>query len=81
LSKDITINAIYYNIKQNIIEDPLDGLHDLKNGIIVTPLKKRPFKSDYFRVLRVFKISAKYSLKISTYIEEFIKKELIIIKV
>ena len=43
LRRDITINSLYYNIKDRIVEDFTEqGLIDLKNKIIRTPVE--PFE-------------------------------------
>ncbi len=37
LRRDLTINAIYYNVDTNEIEDYVGGISDLNNGVIKTP--------------------------------------------
>jgi tRNA nucleotidyltransferase/poly(A) polymerase len=81
LTKDITVNAIYYNIKEEKIEDPLNAIEDLKNGLIVTPLKDYPLKKDYFRAFRILRSSAELSMRISDYVEDYIKNNIKDIKV
>ncbi len=81
LTKDITANAIYYNLKEKKLEDPLDGMGDLRKGIIVTPLKNKPLKNDFFRTFRIFKTSADLSLKLSDNVENYIGENRDLIKV
>lgn len=35
--RDLTINALYYNLDTGLVEDYVGGLQDLRNGIIRTP--------------------------------------------
>ena len=59
--RDFTINAIYSDLKGEIY-DPLDGLKDLKNGIVkfIGDPNKR-IKEDYLRILRYFRFYTQYS--------------------
>jgi tRNA nucleotidyltransferase/poly(A) polymerase len=81
MTKDITANAIYYNLVDRKLEDPLNGIEDLRRGIVVTPLKNEPLKKDFFRTFRIFKTSAELSLKISDYIEDYLRENKHSIKV
>ena len=59
--RDFTINAIYSDLKGEIY-DPLDGLTDLKNGIVKfigNPNER--IKEDYLRILRYFRFHTQYS--------------------
>ena len=59
--RDFTINAIYSDLKGEIY-DPLDGLTDLKNGIVkfIGDPNER-IKEDYLRILRYFRFHTQYS--------------------
>ena len=59
--RDFTINAIYSDLKGEIY-DPLDGLKDLKNGIVqfIGDPNER-IKEDYLRILRYFRFYIQYS--------------------
>jgi len=59
--RDFTINAIYSNLNGEIY-DPLDGLTDLKNGIVkfIGDPNER-IKEDYLRILRYFRFYTQYS--------------------
>jgi len=59
-----------------MIEDPLEGIKDLKNGIIKTPLIIHPLKKDLFRSIRIMKESAQYSFRISNYLRLYIKNNI-----
>jgi tRNA nucleotidyltransferase/poly(A) polymerase len=66
LRRDFTIGAIYYNVKTEQIEDPLNGIEDLERGILRTPMNL-----EFFRIeaLRAIKTSAQYSMIISQEIQ------------
>ncbi|GAV52503.1 hypothetical protein ZYGR_0AG04940 [Zygosaccharomyces rouxii] len=66
LRRDATLNALFYNIKQNKVEDfTRKGVEDLKSGILRTPLPPRQtFLDDPLRVLRLIRFASKYNFKI-----------------
>jgi tRNA nucleotidyltransferase/poly(A) polymerase len=72
LAKDVTINCFYLNLKTMIIEDPLNAIEDLREGILKSPLIDTPLKKDFFRVFRFVRISAQNSFRISPFILDFI---------
>tara|TARA_B100000029_G_scaffold510460_1_gene601997 strand:+ start:26 stop:1324 length:1299 start_codon:yes stop_codon:yes gene_type:complete len=59
--RDFTINAIYADIEGRIF-DPLNGISDLKNGIIkfIGDADER-IQEDYLRILRYFRFFTQYS--------------------
>lgn len=70
--RDATINALFYNINENKIEDFTGkGIEDLKNGIIRTPLDPlQTFTEDPLRAIRAIRFASRYDFKIdSTLIE------------
>ncbi|KAH7824263.1 putative tRNA-nucleotidyltransferase [Monocercomonoides exilis] len=64
--RDLTINALFYNINEKKVEDLTGmGLSDLENRIARTPLE--PFKTlmdDPLRMLRAIRFSARYQLRV-----------------
>eukprot|EP00842_Homolaphlyctis_polyrhiza_P007068 jgi/Hompol1/950/HPOL_004341-RA len=64
--RDITINALFYNIQTREIEDLTQhGLDDLANGIIRTPLDPlQTFIDDPLRVLRVIRFATRFGYEI-----------------
>lgn len=63
--RDFTINALFYNLHTEEIEDHCGGLEDLKNKMLRTPLDpKRTFLDDPLRILRGIRFAAKYNLSI-----------------
>ncbi|MFW6174108.1 MAG: hypothetical protein ACOC5T_10235, partial [Elusimicrobiota bacterium] len=62
LRRDLTINALYYNIDTGRIEDYVGGFSDLKNMILKTPLSpEQTFKDDPLRMLRILRFYSKFS--------------------
>lgn len=63
--RDLTINALFYNINTEEIEDFVGGFEDLQNKIARTPIDPiQTFKDDPLRILRVIRFAAKYDLKV-----------------
>lgn len=75
--RDLTINALFYNINEGIVEDfTQKGISDLKNGFIRTPLEPlQTFMDDPLRILRVFRFAARYLFKIDPEILTAVKNE------
>lgn len=73
--RDITINALFYNLITNEIEDFTGkGLYDLRNKIINTPLNPNiTLLDDPLRILRIFRFSVKFNFKIDNQIYNAIK--------
>eukprot|EP00899_Mesostigma_viride_P012709 jgi/Mesvir1/21439/Mv20907-RA.1 len=62
LRRDLTINSLFYNIREQCVEDFTGrGLQDLRDGIIRTPLPARAtFLDDPLRVLRAVRFGVRY---------------------
>jgi len=60
LRRDLTCNALYYNIRTKKIVDLVGGINDIKNNIIRSvgnPINR--FKEDRLRILRTFRFASK----------------------
>ncbi|KAJ2049075.1 CCA tRNA nucleotidyltransferase, mitochondrial [Coemansia sp. S16] len=66
LRRDITINALFYNIHSRQVEDFTGrGLADLRDGIVRTPLEPfKTFTDDPLRVLRVLRFASRFNYAI-----------------
>jgi tRNA nucleotidyltransferase/poly(A) polymerase len=66
LRRDLTINALFYNINTGQVEDLTGkGLDDLRSGTIRTPLDPlTTFKDDPLRVLRSVRFASRYGFKL-----------------
>jgi tRNA nucleotidyltransferase (CCA-adding enzyme) len=66
--RDLTLNALFYNVNTNEIEDLVGGLEDLETMTLRTPLNPtKTFLDDPLRILRVLRFYSKYpAAKIDT---------------
>jgi tRNA nucleotidyltransferase/poly(A) polymerase len=65
IRRDLTINALYYDIDNNIIIDNVNGISDIENNIINCvgePILR--FNEDRLRILRTIRFAARYEAKI-----------------
>ncbi|KAJ2219734.1 CCA tRNA nucleotidyltransferase, mitochondrial [Coemansia sp. RSA 1722] len=76
LRRDITINALFYNIETRQVEDFTgSGIDDLKSGIIRTPLEPfKTFSDDPLRVLRVLRFASRFDYSIDAQTSEAIMR-------
>ncbi|KAJ1817345.1 CCA tRNA nucleotidyltransferase, mitochondrial [Coemansia sp. RSA 2599] len=76
LRRDITINALFYNIETRQVEDFTGkGIDDLKNGLVRTPLEPfKTFSDDPLRVLRVLRFASRFDYAIEAQTSEAIKR-------
>ncbi|KAL4871129.1 hypothetical protein BDV12DRAFT_194775 [Aspergillus spectabilis] len=66
LRRDATINALFYNLNDSIVEDLTGrGLKDMRDGIIRTPLEPyQTFIDDPLRVLRLIRFASRLGYRI-----------------
>ena len=77
-TRDFTFNALYYNILENKIEDPLNmGINDLKNGFIRTCVDpNKLFDYDSLNILRMLRFATKYQFVIDEQcLDEIVKNK------
>jgi len=74
-NRDYTINAIAYKIGNSSTEliDPLNGLEDIKNGIIKS-IGEKNIIDDPLRILRAYRLSAQFGFAIEENTLELIEK-------
>ena len=71
--RDLTINALYYNISKKKVEDLMGcGVQDIRNGVLRVPMEMvseqmvdQTFIDDPLRILRVLRFHTKLGFKIS----------------
>lgn len=65
LRRDATINALFYNLDDNRVEDFTGGLTDMKAKLIKTPLEPHTtFMDDPLRVLRLIRFASRLNFEI-----------------
>lgn len=70
--RDATINALFYNLHSDQVEDFEGGLDDLDRKVIRTPLgPKQTFKDDPLRVLRLIRFASRLDFKIEEESEKY----------
>ena len=74
--RDLTMNALFYDIKAKQIVDLVGGVDDIKNGIIraVGDASQR-FIEDRLRILRIFRFAARTGGKIDDQTSDAIRKD------
>ncbi|CAB4428694.1 unnamed protein product [Rhizophagus irregularis] len=75
--RDITINALFYNIHTGQVEDFTEkGISDLSEGLIRTPLSScKTFKDDPLRVLRCIRFASRFHFEIVDDVKDVILKD------
>jgi tRNA nucleotidyltransferase (CCA-adding enzyme) len=65
LRRDATVNALFYNLHTNQVEDLTGGLHDMASKVIRTPLEPfQTFMDDPLRVLRLVRFASRLQFTI-----------------
>ena len=74
--RDLTMNALFYDIKNKKIVDLVGGVDDIKNGIVraVGDASQR-FIEDRLRILRIFRFAARTGGQIDKKTADSIKKD------
>ncbi len=63
--RDLTINAVAWELKNNQLIDPFDGQKDLKDKVIrAVGDPEQRFQEDYSRLLRALRFSARFGFEI-----------------
>jgi len=75
LRRDLTINALFYDIGKEEIVDLVGGINDIKNGIIRTVGNaENRFDEDRLRILRAIRFSGRIGSKLDDKIDESLKR-------
>jgi poly(A) polymerase len=77
LRRDLTINALFYDIKKKEIVDLVGGVEDIKTGTIRMVGKPEDrFREDRLRILRCLRFAARVNGVIDIETSEAIKRDL-----
>jgi len=77
--RDLTINALFYNVNTGEVEDFVGGLEHIEKRIAMTPLEPvKTFLDDPLRILRLMRFATKYDLDVpSKVLHAFMESEVI----
>ena len=73
--RDLTVNALFYDLDTNEVVDLVGGIEDLKNGVIRTvgdPSER--FEEDKLRVLRAIRFAARFGSDVDEKIDQLLSK-------
>lgn len=74
--RDATVNALFYNIHTDQVEDFVGGLDDMRAKIIRTPMDPfQTFMDDPLRVLRLIRFASRLGFAIEPSVKEFMGNE------
>lgn len=63
--RDATVNALFYNLHTDKVEDYTEGLNDMRSKIMRTPLDPyQTFKDDPLRILRLIRFASRLGFNI-----------------
>lgn len=76
LRRDLTINALFFDIDTQEVVDLVGGKHDIDNGIIRTPGNpKDRFNEDKLRILRAIRFAARFGFQFDKQTWKAIKED------
>lgn len=74
--RDATVNALFYNIHTDQVEDFVGGLNDMQARIIRTPMEPfQTFMDDPLRVLRLIRFASRLGFEIEPSVKEYMGNE------
>lgn len=74
--RDLTINALFFDIDTNEIVDLVGGISDLKNGIVRTVGNPEDrFNEDRLRILRAIRFAGRFGSELEPSIDAALKKD------
>jgi tRNA nucleotidyltransferase/poly(A) polymerase len=74
--RDLTINALFYDIETKEVVDLVGGIDDIKNGVVRTVGKPEDrFNEDKLRILRAIRFAARFGNKLDSATDAALKKD------
>lgn len=74
--RDLTINALFYDIDKKEIVDLVGGVEDLKKGVVKTVgSPQERFGEDRLRILRAIRFAARFGSDLDTEVDSALKKD------
>lgn len=75
LRRDLTINALFYDIDTNEVVDLVGGIEDLKNGVVRTVgSPEERFNEDRLRILRAIRFSGRFGSELDPQVDAALRK-------
>ena len=73
--RDLTINALFYDLDTNEVVDLVGGVEDLKNGIVKTVGDAgERFEEDKLRILRAIRFAGRFGSQVDDKIDQLLSK-------
>ena len=73
--RDLTINALFYDLDTNEVVDLVGGVEDLKNGIVKTVGDAgERFEEDKLRILRAIRFAGRFGSQVDSKIDQLLSK-------
>jgi len=74
--RDVTINALFYDIDTNEVVDLVGGVNDLKNGVVRTVgAAEDRFGEDRLRILRAIRFAGRFGSQLDPETDDALKKD------
>lgn len=74
--RDLTINALFYDIDTSEIVDLIGGLEDLRNGIVRTVGSAEDrFSEDRLRIMRVIRFAGRFGSELDPKVDQALRKD------
>lgn len=74
--RDLTINALFYDLDTHEVVDLVGGISDLKNGIVRTVgSAEERFNEDRLRILRAIRFAARFGSNLDPAVDAALKKD------
>lgn len=76
IRRDLTINALYYDLDSNEVIDLIGGIEDLKNGIVRTVgSAEERFGEDKLRILRAIRFAGRFGSELDPSVDAALRKK------
>jgi tRNA nucleotidyltransferase/poly(A) polymerase len=69
-SRDYTVNCLYYDYRNKLILNPVNGLHDLKENTLRFINHENRFLKFPFNIYRQIKMQMKYNMKLDKEVDD-----------
>jgi tRNA nucleotidyltransferase/poly(A) polymerase len=74
--RDLTINALFYDIDTKEIVDLVGGINDIKNGVVKTVgSPQERFNEDRLRILRAIRFSGRFGSELDPKVDEALRND------